>query len=254
LFPHLARRDTVSQHTRRSRSVNPSEPSDNEQPPSEDFPFGQNVEPASSPDAAATEPKPLARPLIPGIDLDSVALEEDYQESVAAEDAPTTVVVRKASGMGYFRAHPDLWKNVRMMEVKNGPDRGFYLVAGSAKTFLLSDDNDDVKLFPARLTLCYARDCGLFLWPLRLPEPRRNNQLDEWSQSALRICKIAEEKWVKLYTRKGGSCYSHKLGEGIRAEPAWPAMTLNEVAGLAFEGKYLDDPNDPLIRRLLGKE
>jgi hypothetical protein len=29
---------------------------------------------------------------------------------------------------------------------------------------------------------------------------------------------------------------------------------MNEIAGLAFEGKYLTDPNDPLIRRLLGKE
>jgi hypothetical protein len=225
---------------------------DNAQPrtdgPGAPDPFGT----ASDAEVSATEsPK---RPLIPGIDLDSVALEEDYQEGMAGDDAPATVVVRKPSGQGYFRAHPTLYRNVRMLEVRNGPDRGFYLVAAAAKELLQSDENEDVRLFPARLTLCYSRDTGLFLWPLRPPEPRKNNQIDEWSQSALRICKIAETQWVKLFTRRGGNCYSYRVGEGIKGEPAWTSVTMNEVAGMAFEGRHLTDPNDPLIRRLLGKE
>jgi hypothetical protein len=193
------------------------------------------------------------RPLIPGIDLDSVALEDDFEQSVAAEDA-LTVVVRKPSGQGYFRAHPEMFRNIWVLEIKNGADRGFYLVAGAAKKLLRREENEDVKLFPCRLTLCYARDSGLFLWPLRLPEEGRKNQLDEWSQSALRVCKLAEEGWVKMFTRKGGNCYSHKPGEGIADVPPWPDATMNELAGLAFEGKYITDPEDPLIRRLLGKE
>jgi hypothetical protein len=167
----------------------------NGEPEGEDFAFGANVQespPSASQGPPAAESPPTSRPLIPGIDLDSVALEEDYQEATAGDGSPATVVVRKPSGQGYFRAHPVLFRNVRMLEVKNGQDRGFYLVADAAKAFLQSDDNDDVKLLPARLTLCFSRDTGLFLWPLRLPEPRKNNQLDEWSQSALRICKLAE--------------------------------------------------------------
>jgi hypothetical protein len=156
--------------------------------------------------------------------------------------------------MGYFRAHPTHWKNVRMLEVKNGPDRGFYLVAHAAKNLLQSDDCDDIRLFPARLTLCYSRDSGLFLWPLKLPEPGRTNRLDEWSLSALRIVAIAEHEWVKLYTRQGANCYSYRPGRGIRCEPAWPTFDLGQAASMAFEGRYLTDPEDPLIRRLLGKE
>ena len=49
-----------------------------------------------------------------------MALEEDYQEGMAADDAPATVVVRRASGQGYFRAHPTFFRNVRMLEIKNG--------------------------------------------------------------------------------------------------------------------------------------
>jgi hypothetical protein len=209
-----------------------------------DFPFGANAELTSPP----------GRPLIPGIDLDSVALEEDYADDLAVEETPTTVVVRKPSGMGYFRAHTELHRNVRMLEIKNGADRGFYLVAAGARSLLQSEEHDDIQLFPARLTLCLSRDSGLFLWPLRLPEQRKANQLDEWSQSALRIVKLAETQWVKLYTPRGANCYSYKVGEGIKAEPSWPSLTMNEIAGLAFEGRYLTDPEDPLIRRLLGKE
>jgi hypothetical protein len=193
-------------------------------------------------------------PLVPGINLDDAALEEDYQEEAAAEGAPATVVVRKPSGLGFFRAHPTLFRNVRMLEVKNGPDRGYYLVTAAAKACLQGDDNKDVRLFPARLTLCYSRDTGLFLWPLKLPQPGKNNQIDEWSQSALRICKMAETQWVKLFTIAGGSCYSFRPGKGIKVEPAWPDLDLNELAGMAFEGRHLTDPDDPLIRRLLGEE
>jgi hypothetical protein len=219
---------------------------------STEFPYGENAEPTSA-GKTPQEPAPT-RLLIAGIDLDGVALEEDYQGATSADDKPATVVVRKPSGQGFFRAHPTLWRNVRMMEVKNGPDRGFYLVAAAAKTYLQAAENEDVKLFPARLTLCFSRDTGLFLWPLRLPEPRKDNQIDEWSQSALRVAKLAETQWVKLYTHKGGNCYSFRLGEGIKAEPPWPTFSLNDAAGMAFEGRHLTDPHDPLIRRLLGKE
>jgi hypothetical protein len=173
---------------------------------------------------------------------------------MAAGGALATIVVRKPSGQGFFRAHPSLWRNVRMLEIKNGADRGFYLVTDKAKGLLQLDENDDIRLFPARLTLCLSRDIGLFLWPLRLPEPGKNNQIDEWSQSALRIAAEAEHGWVKLYTPKGANCYSFRRAEGIKVEPVWPSLSLNEIAGMAFEGRHLTDPNDPLIRRLLGKE
>jgi hypothetical protein len=213
----------------------------------------------SGPVDTSFEPEPEEAPpqsrLIPGIDLDACALEEDYQESMGSAESSSNVVVRKPNGkLGYFRTHPDLWKNVRMLEIGNGEDRGYYLVTGGAKGVLQCEENDDVRLFPARLTLCYGRDVGLFLWPLRLPEPRKDNQIDEWSQAALRICKIAETQWVKLYTKRNTSCYSHRIGDGIKAEPLWPAFTLNDACNQAFEKRYLTDPNDPLIRRLLGKE
>jgi hypothetical protein len=254
----------MSQHSRRKPSVNPSKPSDNARPPDgeaqEPAPGGTrkpegpgNTDLDRAAPGADGKPEPARRPLIPGIDLDSIALEEDYEQSQADDDS-LVVVTSKASGRGYFRAHSTLHKNIWALEVKNGADRGFYLIAGEARKLLRRAENEDVKLFPCRLTLCYARDSGLFLWPLRLSEEGRRNQLDEWSLSAQRICTLAETCWVKLYTKKGGNCYSHKIAVGITAEPPWPDATLEELAAIAFEGKYITDANDPLIKRLLGKE
>jgi hypothetical protein len=200
-------------------------------------------------EAAAPETQ---RPLIPNINLDELGLGEDYEKGFAEADK-LSVVVRKACGQGYFRSHPELHKALWMLDVKSGADQGFYIVTGDALRILRRDDNDDIKLFPCRLTLCYARDSGLFLWPLRLPQEDKKNQQDEWGVAALRFCKMAETQWVKMYTRKGGNCYLHKVGQFVETPP-WPQITLNEAVGIAFENKLITAATDPFLRRLLGLE
>ena len=129
------------------------------------------------------------------------------------------------------------------------------VVAKKALALLRLPENDDVQLFRCRLTVCFGRDVGLFLWPVRLPQEGKENQSDEWGRSALRICKIAEDTWVKMWGKRGGKQYSHRPAPDIRTTPPWPeGVTLDELATLGFEGRYIEDPDDPVIRRLLGKE
>jgi hypothetical protein len=211
--------------------------------------FGQ-----SSADAPVPPPPPEASS--GGLNLDDLALPDDYETEVDT-GSETTVLVRKASGVGFFRAHPQLWKAIRMLDIKEGADRGFYLVGGDALTLLqrLADTKvSNVRLFPARLTLCFGRDVGLFFWPLRLPQPRKENQEDKWATTALRVCKIAEAQWVEMFCPQGAPCYRWNLAPGLSTEPPWPSLGMNELAGIAFEGKHLTDPEDPVIRRRLGKE
>jgi hypothetical protein len=206
------------------------------------------------------DPSPLPsgpQPAPHGINLEELALADDYEAEFAESGDQTTVAVKKACGIGFFRAHPEKWRNLRMLEVKNGQDRGFYLVAGSALQLLrgvVESKTANVRLFPARLTLCYGRDVGPFLWPLKLPQPSKANQQDEWSATALRVCKMAETNWVQLFCPTGASCYHWSEAAGLTLEAPWPSLSMGELAGLAFEGKYLTDQEDPVIRRLLGKE
>jgi hypothetical protein len=231
-----------------------------------EFDFGANVPPAENPDADPC-PTPDASagdsqaapppPASPGpINLDDLALADDYEQQFI-EDSERTVVVRKASGIGFFRAHPEQWKAIWMLEIKNGEDRGHYLAAGAALKLLQGLVNTkaaDIKLFPGRLTLCFGRDVGLFLWPLKLPQPRKANQVDEWSATAMRVCKMAEAEWVQLFCPRGASCYHWSRAEGLKEAPPWPESSFPELVNLAFEGKYITDAEDPVIRRMLGKE
>jgi hypothetical protein len=208
---------------------------------------------------STSPPSPPPGPQSPphGINLEELALSDDYEAEFVEAGEQTTVIVKKACGIGFFRAHPEKWRNLYMMEIKNGQDRGFYLVGGQALQLLrglVEQKAANIRLFPARLTLCYGRDVGLFLCPFKLPQPRKANQQDEWSATALRVCKMAETNWVQLFCPAGASCYHWAEAKGLTGEPPWPSLTLEELAAVAFEGKYLTDPEDPVIRRQLGKE
>jgi hypothetical protein len=190
--------------------------------------------------------------LISGIDLDSLGLDEEYTDGMEDEDAPVGIPVTKPHRDWFFRTHPTMWKNLWLLEVKDGPDRGHYIVARTLwKRF--RKEGSGVVLRPVRLTLAVSQESGHFLWPLKLQEKGYENRKDEWSASALRICKIGETQWVKMYTRPGGNCYSMRIAEGITTEPTWPSQPYEELADLAFDGKVLKDADDPLLQRLQGK-
>jgi hypothetical protein len=65
---------------------------------------------------------------------------------------------------------------------------------------------------------------------------------------------MGETQWVEMFVPRGANCYRWRTGDGIQEEPAWPSLSLNELAGIAFEGRFLTDSEDPVIRRRLGKE
>jgi hypothetical protein len=208
-------------------------------------------QPDNGPGPAPSVP-PADPPLIDGIDLDSISLDDDYSDGMEADDSGVAAIpVGKPQRDWFFRTHPAAWKNIRLLELKSGADRGYYLVDRSLWKLCQAED---IPLRPVRLTLAVSRESGPFLWPLKLQERGFENRKDDWSASALRICKIAETTWVKLYTKQGGNCYSHKVAEGIEAEPVWPLQTFEELIALAFEGKVIRDKNDPLLRRIMGKE
>jgi hypothetical protein len=210
------------------------------------------LKPDGEPEPSSPEQPPAETPLIGGIDLESIALDDDYADGMEADDTGVAAIpVNKPQRDWFFRTHPTAWKNIRLLEVKNGADRGYYLVERSLWKLCLAED---IPLRPVRLTLATSRESGPFLWPLKLQERGYENRKDDWSASALRIRKVAETAWVKMYTKPGGNCYSHKVAEGILAGPVWPVEAFTDLIALAFEGKVIRDMDDPLLRRIMGKE
>jgi hypothetical protein len=113
-----------------------------------------------------------------------------------------------------------------------------------------------LRLSPYRLTLCVSRETGLFLWPLKYGEEKFKNQRDDFSKAALRACKEAETTWGSLYWKNGTATYTWEPAEASAdfGDPKWPDQSFEDLVLLAFENKILTSLDDPLIRRLLGKE
>jgi len=219
--------------------------------------------PAAVVEAATTmteQPPAVADRILfaPPIDPATLAVPDDYQKECEggqerSDDAPLAISVCKANGrMGFFRAHPTLFTNVYVLEVAMGLDRGHYLISAAVKKVLDLPQHKHLKPWPCRLTLCYAREAGSFLLPARWPEEGKKNRQDPAATSVLNAIKVAEKEWIVLFW--AGQKHDYTPAKGITDQPKWPKMTMDELIGLGFDGKRIETPNDPLIRRLLGQE
>src|SRR5262249_36884250 len=167
--------------------------------------------------------------------------------------APLAISVDKPNGrLGFIRAHPTLFANVYLPEVAQGLDRGFYVISAAVKKVLDRPQNKHLRPYPCRLTLCFARETGPFLLPARWPEEGKKNRQDTTATSVLNALKVAEKEWVVVFW--GGKKYDYTPAKGITDQPKWPKLSMEELIGLAFDGKRIETPNDPLIRRQLGQE
>jgi hypothetical protein len=43
------------------------------------------------------------------------------------------------------------------------------------------------------------------------------------------------------------------VATGIAVEPEFPAMTMNEILRIAFQGRYIDSIDHPVLRKLRGE-
>src|SRR5262245_9666774 len=215
-------------------------------------PLAQPQSPTGPPSSPVTHrPDGLAHPPSGGdpFSLDAISLGDDYADAFMEDSGGVAAVpVRKPAGDWFVRCHPQHWCPVKLLEVKDGPDRGYYIVARDLWETITAAG---LRLKPFRLTLAVSRDCGIFIWPLRLPE--YENRKDDWTAAALRIAKMAETSWLRIFAPQGGSTYSFKLAPAPIPDPVWPHQTFHELVDLAFDGRKIADRNDPLIRRLLGE-
>jgi hypothetical protein len=65
---------------------------------------------------------------------------------------------------------------------------------------------------------------------------------------------IAEKQWVRMRSVKGIGGYHITVADGAFAkkDPEWPTEPFSELLKTAFAGKYIDNLQHPLVRRLSG--
>jgi hypothetical protein len=84
--------------------------------------------------------------------------------------------------------------------------------------------------------------------------PGSDGQSNPWPESARRIAKIAETRWIRLMSNKETGCYQHYEATSELSEPEWPEGGLKEFNKIAFKDRIITNPDHLVIRKLRGAE
>ncbi len=179
------------------------------------------------------------------IDIEKCTLPQDFNNMSGAKKLLTKIPVRKPNKTEFFRVlgDGDYSFQAAIIELKE-----------ENETYLVSPELCE-KLFdfitPVQVVLAITRVETLLVWPVKLPQKRRN----AWHDTALLAMELAKNKWICMRANMDVGYYDILEATGKLPDPKWPIDTLsfNEIINLAFKDYYIDSLEHPLIRRLTGE-
>jgi hypothetical protein len=176
----------------------------------------------------------------------ALRLDPSYAETVGVRRLLTTVPVRKPNRQEFFRVHSDpLYRLTPAAIIELKEDRETYLM-----TPAMAQQFPD-EFAPATLFTAINRQGVLFLWPVKLPGP--DGKQNVWHRSAAEAAELAMSKWFRLMANMSLGAYELFEATGDWSDPVWPGLLLPEILKIAFRDHYIDSPDHPLIKRLLGE-
>jgi hypothetical protein len=179
-------------------------------------------------------------------DFESLRVPQDFSAMVKGQKVLTAVSVRKPNKQEFIRVHPDAaWQFTTALLVEN-VDRETYLVDPALWSTLESDISRYV------LFTTVNRQGVLFLWPARLPSEDR--RASAWHESALEAVSHAMQNWVRVVANTQAGAYEVFRAINAGIEPEWPTdVTFETVMRLAFKGRFINDIDHPVLKRLRGE-
>jgi hypothetical protein len=178
-------------------------------------------------------------------DLERLRLSQSFVSSAGVKKLVTTVPVRKPSRQDFIRvrAGEDWCLQTAVLELKE--ERETYLVDPSLWPELGGE------FTPKVLFTAMNRQGVLSLWPVRLPG--EDGRLDEWNRSALEAAEMAKSRWVRVAANMSLGAYEIFVATGNLRDLEYPDMTFQEILEIAFRGKFINDHDHPILRRLRGE-
>ena len=179
------------------------------------------------------------------IDLDRIRLPQDYQNTPAAKRLHTDISVRRPSKTEFFRVFDDEKYTAQAAIIELKEERESYLV----DVDLLSDLSD--YAVPVQVCVVMTRMQSLLIWPVKLPQDRRNH----WHDTALEASRLAKEKWICMRADMNAGAYQILEAVAKIPEPEWPTeeLSFQQMLELAFKDFFIDSLDHPLIMRLTGQ-
>ena len=138
--------------------------------------------------------------------------------------------------------------------VREGQDTKTYVVSDSIVSAIIEDERVNGAIYNCRLFMYVTRHGAVGLWPVKIPLGE-GQELNEWSESALRVIDQAKSEWIR-HQRKNSKTTGYititaDMPE-VMGEPAWPKESFEEILELAFGDKIIEDLEHPVFKTLRG--
>jgi hypothetical protein len=181
------------------------------------------------------------------INLNRLRLSQNFADLVGVKKQLLVVPVRKPDRQWFVRVRPEPeWTfTTATLTVKEERGSETYIVDRALWEFLPGE------LVPTLLVVGITRQNALFVWPLRLPGA--DGRSDAWGRSALAAADLAKREWVRVAANMATGMYDVSSASADLPEPDWPDVNFQRVIDLAFQGRFIQSADHPVVRKLRGE-
>lgn len=179
-------------------------------------------------------------------DPSALSLGQDFASTVGVKQVLTHIATRKPDGQSFFMAHPDPKMRIVAAALEDNESKETYIVTPDIAAQISNEVS--IRTFITCITLQKV----LFLWPLK-HDTGEGSRRNLWNSSAMAAADLALEKWVRVKSNMATQSYEVFEALGLRDEPEWPSLSLEEILALAFKDRIIDDINHPLLKKLRGE-
>jgi hypothetical protein len=178
-------------------------------------------------------------------DPKELALPQDYQNMQGSKKLWLNVPLRKPSKTDFFRTMAEEGYTLQTAIIELKEEGETYLVPPE----FLVDLSE--YIVPVQIFVVITRMGTLMVWPVKLPQERRN----AWHDTALQAAELAKTKWICIRPNMASGCYDILEATGKLPDPEFPTeeLSFQKILELAFKDYYVDSLDHPLIQRLTGQ-
>jgi len=179
------------------------------------------------------------------LDINSFKISQNYGRTFGSKKLISHVAVGKPVKGRFFKSSTADENSIDVFVYEDKIDNIFYLVSPAVAEVLGSSAR------AVTLHLAIDRANNPFLIPVPLPD--ENGDRNSWPQSILGAVVHARGPWVRIESDKSAKVYQVYEAQGVLEEPKWPDLSLDELVGIAFMGRTINDLDHPKVQSALGR-
>jgi hypothetical protein len=180
------------------------------------------------------------------IDLDAIAIGQDFQNLVVVKTEPAVARIAKPEKQIWFSPCPEQEFLKSFYTLQDNSDRNNHYILHPKLAGDLEGEYTKKLLVP-----CITRQGVVSFWPIKLPD--EDGKIDRWNGSALEIATSNGGTWCRLKSDHSNQCYQVSTPGNTWVPPTWPD-DLNNQLKKAVAKVFIDTMDHPLIKRLRGED